>query len=581
MPYYQNYNPLGNVFLSTVFAALPIVVLLYLLAIHPWTDKFGHKHRGIFAPYAAISAAVVGILVSVLMMRMPVPTAISAFVMGVFNGLLPIGWIVFSAIFLYTMTVVTGKFEIVKNTVAGITPDRRLQALLVAFSFGAFMEGAAGFGTPVAVAGAMMVGLGFRPLQAAVICLIANTAPVAWGAIGTPIIMLGKVSGIPEHLITMMAGRQLPFFSIIVPFWLVATLVFMDKGKWKDVWEVWPATLVCGASFALTQFLMSQAGNVMLVDIMSGIVSMIVTALFLKVWQPKHIVASEDEFSNPGAAAASAVAVKKMQGPKYTTGEIIQAWLPWVLLAAAVFLWGMGWWKSFLNGISAPQIPMPYLHGVVFRMPPVVHGTKPELESAIYVFNWLSAAGTGIMIAALISGFFVLRLTPAQWSEAFRRTVTRMKVPITVITTVVGLGFTTRYAGTDAILGLAFTRTGAAYPFFASMLGWLGVFLTGSDTSSNAMFGSLQRITAEQLGLNPVLIVTANSTGGVMGKMIDAQSIVVATVACYENHEEGMQAVGPIFRNVVWHSLALAILLSALVWLQAYVFTGMQVPFTP
>ncbi|MDN5362795.1 MAG: lactate permease, partial [Moorella sp. (in: firmicutes)] len=344
MPYYQNYNPLGNVFLSTVFAALPIVVLLYLLAIHPWTDKFGHKHRGIFAPYAAISAAVVGILVSVLMMRMPVPTAISAFVMGVFNGLLPIGWIVFSAIFLYTMTVVTGKFEIVKNTVAGITPDRRLQALLVAFSFGAFMEGAAGFGTPVAVAGAMMVGLGFRPLQAAVICLIANTAPVAWGAIGTPIIMLGKVSGIPEHLITMMAGRQLPFFSIIVPFWLVATLVFMDKGKWKDVWEVWPATLVCGASFALTQFLMSQAGNVMLVDIMSGIVSMIVTALFLKVWQPKHIVASEDEFSNPGAAAASAVAVKKMQGPKYTTGEIIQAWLPWVLLAAAVFLWGMGWW---------------------------------------------------------------------------------------------------------------------------------------------------------------------------------------------------------------------------------------------
>lgn len=581
MPYYQNYNPLGNTALSTIVAALPIVVLLYLLAIHPWKDKFGHKHRGIFAPYAAISAAIVGILISVLMMKMPVPTALSAFVMGAMYGLLPIGWIVFSAIFLYTMTLITGKFEIVKNTVAGISPDRRLQALLVAYSFGAFMEGAAGFGTPVAVAGAMMVGLGFRPLPAAVLCLIANTAPVAFGAIGTPILTLSQVSGIPDHLIGMMAGRQLPFFSIIVPFWMVATLVFMDKGKWKDVWEVWPATLVCGGSFALTQFLMSQAGNVMLVDIGSGIISMVVTALFLKVWQPKHIIATEEGFGQDETAASSAIAVKKMQSPKYTTGELVQAWLPWVLLAIAVFLWGMGWWKSFLNSISAPKISMPFLHGVVFRMPPVVHGTKPELEGAVYLFNWLSAAGTGIMIAALISGFFVLRLTAAQWVETLRRTVVRMKVPITVISTVVGLGFTTRYAGTDAILGLAFTRTGAAYPFFASMLGWLGVFLTGSDTSSNAMFGSLQRITAEQLGLNPVLIVTANSTGGVMGKMIDAQSIVVSTVACYENHEEGMQAVGPIFRNVVWHSLALAILLSALVWLQAYVFTGMQVPFTP
>ncbi|WP_422393249.1 L-lactate permease [Neomoorella humiferrea] len=580
LQYLQNYNPLNNVFLSTVVAALPIVVLLYLLAIHPHKNKYGRIERGIFAPYAAITAAVVGILIAVVVMKMPVPSAISAFVMGAMYGLLPIGWIVFSAIFLYTMTLVTGKFEIVKNSVASISPDRRLQALLVAFSFGAFMEGAAGFGTPVAVAGALMVGLGFRPITAAVICLIANTAPVAWGAIGTPILTLANVSGIPAELITKMAGRQLPFFSIIVPFWLVATLVFMDKGKWKDVWEVWPATLVCGASFALTQYAMSQAGNVMLVDIASGIVSMVVTALFLKVWQPKHIIATEDALSGE-AAATSAVAVKKQQLPRYTTGELVQAWLPWVLLAGAVFLWGMGGWKAFLNSISAPKINMPYLHGIVFRTPPVAHGNKPELEAAVYTFNWLSAAGTGIMVAALISGLFVLRLTPAQWSETIRRTVVRMKVPITVISTVVGLGYVTRYAGTDAILGLAFTKTGAAYPFFASMLGWLGVFLTGSDTSSNAMFGSLQRITAEQLGLNPVLIVTANSTGGVMGKMIDAQSIVVATVACYEDHEEGMAAVGPIFRNVVWHSLALAILLSALIWLQAYVFTGMQVPFTP
>jgi len=583
MQYLQNYNPLNNTFLSTLLAALPIIVLLYLLAIHPHKNKSGLKERGIFAPYAAIAAAVVGIFIAVLVMKMPLPSALSAFIMGAATGIMPIGWIVFSAIFLYTMTVVTGKFEIVKDTVARISPDRRLQALLVAFSFGAFMEGAAGFGTPVAVAGAMMVGLGFDPLQAAVICLIANTAPVAWGAIGTPIIMLSKVSGIPEHLITTMAGRQLPFFSIIVPFWLVATLVFMNKGSWKDVWEVWPATLISGASFALTQFLMSQSGNVMLVDIGSGIVSMIATALFLKFWQPRHIITSEEAFAHLEAAATTSgeVKVKKIKGPKYTTGEIVQAWLPWVLLAAAVFLWGMGDWKAFLNKISAPQIKMPYLHGVVFRTPPVVHGNKPEMEAAIYAFNWLSAAGTGIMAAALISGLFILRLTPAQWAETFRRTVARMKVPITVISTVVGLGFTTRYAGTDAILGLAFTKTGAAYPFFASMLGWLGVFLTGSDTSSNAMFGSLQRITAEQLGLNPVLIVTANSTGGVMGKMIDAQSIVVATVACYENQQEGMAAVGPIFRNVVWHSLALAILLSTLTWLQAYVFPWMIPPFKP
>ncbi|MEL1136227.1 L-lactate permease, partial [Desulfitobacterium sp. THU1] len=469
---------------------------------------------------------------------------------------------------------ITGKFEILKNSVASLSPDRRLQALLIAFSFGAFIEGASGFGTPVAVSGAIMVGLGFRPMTAAVICLIANTAPVAWGAIGTPILTLGQVSGIPAELISMQAGRQLPFFSVIVPFWLVATLVFMDKGSWKDVFEVWPATLVSGLSFAITQFGMSQAGNVMLVDIGSGIVSMIVTALFLKVWKPKNIMGHDDAHENK-AHAATQLNKKKVEAPTYTTGELVMAWMPWVFLALAVFVWGMSDVKAFLNGLFNPKIAVPYLDGLVHHTAPVGNPEKPM--AAVYSWNILTMAGTGIMLAAVLSNIFILKLKADQWVQAFNMTAKRMVVPITVICSVLGLGYLTRYAGTDAILGLAFTKTGSAYPFFASMLGWLGVFLTGSDTSSNAMFGGLQKITAEQLGLNPVLIVTANSTGGVMGKMIDAQSIVVATVACYENHQEGMAAVGPIFRAVIWHSLALAIMLSALVWAQAYIFPWMQV----
>jgi lactate permease len=573
LKYMQAYDPMGNVWLSTFMAALPILVLLYLLAFHPHKDKEGNNHKGIFAPYAAIAAALVAIMVAVFMMKMPISSALAAFGYGAASGLFPIGWIIFAAIFLYNTTLITGKFEILKNSVASISPDRRLQALLIAFSFGAFMEGASGFGTPVAVAGAIMVGLGFRPMTAAVICLIANTAPVAWGAIGTPIITLGAVSGIPAELISMQAGRQLPFFSLIVPFWLVATLVFMDKGSWKDVWEVWPATLVSGLSFAITQFAMSQMGNVMLVDIGAGIVSMVVTALFLKVWKPKNIMGHDDAHEN---VAATALGKKKsIEAPKYTTGQVVQAWLPWAFLAVAVFLWGMKDVKAFLNGIFNPTFPIPFLDKVVFHMPPVGTGQTPM--AAVFGFNILTMAGTGIMLAAFVSGILVLKLSAAQWKQAFTMTLSRMKVPLTVITCVLGLGYLTRYAGTDAILGLAFTKTGAAYPFFAAMLGWLGVFLTGSDTSSNAMFGGLQKITAEQLGMNPVLIVTANSTGGVMGKMIDAQSIVVSTVACYDDHKEGMAAVGPIFRAVIWHSLALAILLAGLVWAQAYIFPWMQV----
>lgn len=572
MKYLQNYNPTGNFWLSVIMAAVPIFTLLYFLALHPHKAKNGTKLLGIYAPYAAAIAAFVAFLVCVFVMKMPATTVAAAFGLGVISGLFPIGWIVFGAIFLYTMTVVTGKFEIVKDSIAGITADRRLQALLVAFSFGAFIEGASGFGTPVAVAGAIMVGLGFRPLTAAVICLIANTAPVAWGAIGSPVLALSAVTGINDGLITQMAGRQLPFFSILIPFWLVATLVLMEKGKWKDVWEVWPAILVTGASFAITQFLMAEAQMTMLVDIGSGMVSIIVTSLFLKVWIPKNIITNEMAYAvmdgrEPGKAKVV---------PKHSWPVLLQAWMPWVFLAVFVALWGVPSIKTFLIGLFHPSFQMPYLNGVVFKTAPISPtAVAKAAETAVYSFNFISLGGTGILIAAFITGILFLKVTIAQWKEILVTTIVRLKIPLSVICLVFGLSYMTRYAGTDAVLGLAFAKTGSLYPFFAVMIGWLGVFLTGSDTASNSLFGSLQQITAQQLGLNPLLIVTANSTGGVMGKMIDAQSITVATAACYVNPEEGVDAIGVIFRKVFWHSVVLAILMGILVWLQAYVFPWM------
>ncbi|MHB1652287.1 MAG: L-lactate permease [Desulfitobacteriaceae bacterium] len=572
MKYLQNYNPTGSFFWSTLLAAVPILTLLYLLALHPHKGKSGRRVLGIYAPYAAMLAAFVAFLVVVFGMQMPAQTAFAAFLYGALSGLFPIGWIIFGAIFLYTMTTVTGRFEILKDSIAGITPDRRLQALIVSFSLGAFMEGAAGFGTPVAVAGGIMVGLGFRPLTAAVICLIANTAPVAWGAIGTPILTLAALTKIPDSLITQMAGRQLPIFSVIVPFWLVATLVLMEKGKWKDVWEVWPATLVTGLSFAIAQFTMAELGITMLVDIGAGLASIIVTALFLKVWQPKNIITNKMAY----AVLDGKKPEKEIVIPKHSASDLFQAWIPWVFLAIFVFLWGIPSVKNALNGLFNPSFKVPYLAGVAFRTTPISPTpVAAAAEAAVYSFNFITMAGTGILIAAFLSGIFFLKVTAAQWKQILFTTVKRLIVPLTVIASVVGLGYMTRYAGTDAILGLAFAKTGSLYPFFAVFIGWLGVFLTGSDTSSNAMFGSLQQITANQLGLNPLLIVTANSTGGVMGKMIDAQSITVATVACYSDPDEAVEAIGAIFRKVFWHSVALATLMGILVWLQAYVFTGM------
>ncbi len=594
--YHQNYDPLGNTFLSTIVAAIPIAVLLYFIALHPHRDKDGVKHLGISAPYAAFYGVIAAFLISCLVFGMPVASAVSAFGFGSLSGFLGIIWIVLAAMFLYTMTVTTGKFEIVKESIIHISFDRRLQVLLIAFSFGAIIEGTSGFGTPVAIAGAVMVGLGFRPFQSAVLNLLANTAPVAWGAIGTPIVTLAAVSGLDQLTLSSMAGHQLPWVSILVPFWLVATFVKMEGGTWKEVFEVWPAALVSGGSFALMQFFASSWGPThLMTDVVSGVFSVICTALFLRfVWHPKtrFLLRSERE------AGKSVETIDKAAWKyPYTIGQTAYAWLPWAILIGACALWGAPEFKKALNGLfasvkfdgsflggkvggtlSLPFWDMPALNGLVQRMPPVAAaGAKPE--AARFMINWLSAAGTGVFVAALISGL-VLRLSWAQWKDSFSRTMHRMKVPVLVIGQVLGLGFLTRYSGTDAVLGLAFTNAGSLYPFFAAYLGWLGVFLTGSDTASNALFGSLQRITAQQLHLNEVLIVATNSTGGVMGKMIDAQSIMVAGAACYDDPKERAHSLGPIFRTVWWHSVAGAAVIGIIAMLQAYVFPGV-IPILP
>ena len=600
--YYQSYDPMGNVFLSTLMAAVPIVVLLYFIALHPHRDAQGVKYLGISAPYAALYGVLAAFLVSCVAFRMPLAAAASAFALGSLSGFLGIIWIILGAMFLYTMTVVTGKFEIVKESIVHITFDRRLQCVLIAFSFGAIIEGTSGFGTPVAIAGAVMVGLGFKPFQSAVLNLLANTAPVAWGAIGTPIVVLASVSGLDQLTLSTMAGHQLPWVSIMVPFWLVAIFVKMEGGTWKEAFEVWPATLCAGGSFALMQYFASATNEFhLMTDVVSGVFSVICTALFLRfAWHPKtrFLLRSEREaLTKAGKSAATATTDSSTWKYSYSVGETIYAWLPWVILILCCAAWGMPQWKNYLNGLfagvtfkttllgspfsgtlSLPVWDMPALHNLVQRTPPVVlAGAKPE--AARFVINWLSAAGTGVFAAAVLSGL-VLKLSTTQWKDAVVRTGRRMTTPVVVITLVLGLGFLTRYAGTDAVLGLAFTGAGPLYPFFAAYLGWLGVFLTGSDTASNALFGSLQRITAQQLHLNEILIVATNSTGGVMGKMIDAQSIMVACAACYDDPHERAHALGPIFRTVFWYSIAGAAVIGIIAMLQAYVFPG-SIPIPP
>lgn len=547
MPWHQVYDPVRAAWLSTVLAALPIVVLLGGLAV------FRLK-----AHVAALAGLGTAMAISILVFTMPVDMAIRTAVFGAAYGLFPIGWIILNVIFLYQLTVETGSFKIMQDSLTGITRDRRLQLVLIAFCFGAFFEGAAGFGTPVAVTAAILIGLGFPPLQASGLSLIANTAPVAFGALGTPIIALAGVTGLDIHDLSAMVGRQLPFFSIIVPFWLVWAFCGLRKTR-----EVWPAVLVAGVFFAGPQFLVSNYHGPWLVDIISSVLSIAALVVFLRFWKPKetHCLPGDDKAGGTSELSGEAGA------PARSKREIARAWMPWLVLSLVVFLWGIPQVKAFLDSLFVMRLPVPGLDRIVFRMPPIV--SEEAAEAAVYTFNALSFTGTGILVAALISAA-LMKIPPRQLVITYGRTLKRVRFSLLTVAAMLSLGYVTRYSGLDATLGLAFAGTGILYPFFGTLLGWLGVALTGSDTSSNVLFGSLQRITAEQLGLSPVLMASANSSGGVMGKMVDAQSIVVASTATrWYGHE------GEILRYVFFHSLALASLMGLLILLQAYVF-----PFT-
>ncbi len=577
MQWAQIYDPLGHWWPSTLVAALPIIILFGLLAV-----------AKVKPHWCAIAGASTAVAVAIIFFKMPPALAAMSFGYGVAFGVLKIAWIVLAAVYLYDISVATGQFEIMKESVAGITPDRRLQVLLVAFCFGAFIEGAAGFGAPVAIAGAFMIGLGFKPFHAAALNLIANTAPVAWGAIGTPVHTLAAVTALPESDLNAMIGRILPFTAILVPFWLVRTMV-----SWRETFEVLPAILVVGTSFALTQFFWSNYVDSNLVDIMGGVVSVVAVLVFLRFWKPKKIWRFDydekasalppptlditDDIGGEWSAETFDGFVKLRS---YSAAQVLKAWMPFAVLSLFVLLWGLPSIKQALNLATTPSFrvvladgkirpgppgwDVPHLHNAISRAAPVV--AKPSPEAARYDFNWLSATGTGCFLAAIVSGL-LLGLSPLQLMKTFWRTLVRMRLAMIAISFMLGLGYVTRYSGLDAVLGLAFTRTGWLYPFFGTFLGWLGVALTGSDTSANALFGSLQRITSQQLGIDPVLMCAANSAGGVMGKMVDAQSITIATAATEQVGNEGI-----IFRFVAWHSVALCSIVGVIVLLYAYVF---------
>jgi lactate permease len=546
----QVYNPLNNVALSTIAAAVPVVTLLVLIA----TGK-------VKAHVAAIIALLLTNLVAIFLFTMPAHMSIRASLLGIVTGFFPIGWIVLNVIFMYQLTVTAGRFEALKRAVGGVTPDRRLQLLLIAFSFGAFFEGASGFGTPVAITGAILIGLGFSPLAASGLSLIANTAPVAYGALGTPIQGLASVTGLDPYLLGAMVGRQLPIFSLIVPFWVVWAFA-----GFKGMMEVWPAILVTGLSFAIPQFLISNYINPWIVDIGASLISMGCLILFLKVWQPKVLWLSPALRGNDESASTMAAA-KLVDPAPLAPGELLTALLPWIILCVILLIWGTGWFKTAVNPIFTWNYPVPELHNMINKVAPVV--PTPTKEGAVFAFTYLSFTGTGMLIAAIIAGF-IMGLSPGKIVSEYGRTIKLCAYSLITISAMLAIGTLTRLSGIDATLGLAFAATGVLYPFFGTLLGWLGVALTGSDTASNILFGNLQKITSQQLGLSPILMSAANSSGGVMGKMIDAQSIVVASTATnWFGHE------GTILRFVFKHSIALACLVGLFVMLQAYVH-----PFT-
>ncbi|MBL9188129.1 MAG: L-lactate permease [Opitutaceae bacterium] len=543
MTWSQNYAPVGGIGTSALIAAIPVVVLLGLLA-------FWHVRAHI----AALIALAVAGAVAVFVYGMPLSLAAAAAGYGAAFGLLPIGWLILNAIFIYQLSVETGQFAVLQKQIASVSGDRRIQALLIAFSFGAFIEGAAGFGAPVAISGALMIGLGFKPLEAAKLALIGNTAPVAFGSLGTPLVTLAPLTSLDLLELSAMVGRQLPFFSLIVPFWLVAAQV-----GWRGMVAVWPACLVAGGSFGIVQFLVSNYHGPWLVDIVAGAVSMLSVVVLMQFWKPA------EEQSNPAAAAAAS-----SNAAVAGTGPAWKAWLPWIFLTVFVFAWGMPQVKSQLNAWFAPQIPVPELHNAVIKVPPVAPAPTPE--KAVFSLNLLSATGTALLLAGLAS-VVALRVSVGRALRIYGQTLWRVRISLLTISAMMALGFTTKYSGTDTTMGLAMAGTGWLFPFFSPIIGWLGVALTGSDTSSNVLFGNLQKVTAEALNFPPLLMCAANSSGGVMGKMIDAQSIVVASVAT-GGHPDSPTA-GAILRSVFWHSVALAFLVGVFVMLQAYVWPGM------
>ncbi len=542
MSWVQQYQPLGSVALSALVAGIPLYILFYMLAVRRMA---GHK--------AAFAATLAAVILAIAAWGMPVGLALDATLYGMAVGLFPIIRIVITAIWVYNMTVESGEFTIIKNSLAQITDDRRLQAIFIAFAFGSFIEGTAGFGTPVAITAAMLVGLGFKPLYASGICLIANTAPVAFGAIGIPIVVAASVSGLDMMKISAICGRQLPFLSVIVPLWLSVTMCGFKRSM-----EILPAIIIAGVCFAGTQFVFSNFVGPYLPDIMSAVVTILGLGLFLRVWKPKNIWHFPDE---PPAS-------QRVVESEFSGGEIFRAWMPYIILAIMVFLWGIKPFKAFLDSIFIYKFEWPGLHNAVIKTLPIV--TKDTPYGAIFGFNFLSTPGTAILISGLISILFMPKYGYGKAVACLLRTIKQLKWPIVTIALILGLAYIMNYSGMSSSMGLAFTATGALFPFFSPILGWLGVFLTGSDTSSNALLGALQKTTAQQIGVSPELCVAANSSGGVCGKMISPQSISVATAASNNVGHEG-----EIFRFTLPHSIAMLGFIAVLTLLQAYALKWM------
>ncbi|PEN65764.1 L-lactate permease [Bacillus wiedmannii] len=544
----QVYDPFGNIWISAAVALIPIIFFFLALAVF--------RMKGYVA---GLLTVVLTILVALFAYKMPFTMAMAATGYGFLYGLWPIAWIIIMSVFLYKISVKTGQFDVIRASVLSITNDHRLLVILIGFSFGAFLEGAAGFGAPVAITAALLAGLGLNPLYAAGLCLIANTAPVAFGAMGIPITVAGQVTGIDPHKIGQMAGHQLPFLSLFVPFFIV----FLMDGL-KGVRQTWPALLVAGSSFAITQFITATFLGPELPDITSALVSLVSLSLFLKVWQPKEIYQSKEANSEVAATAISM--------PKLTVGKVVKAWSPFIILTVMVVIWS----QSFFKALFAPggaleslvfKFEVPGLHNLVMKAEPIVN--KPTPYEAILKLDILSATGTAILIACIIS-IFILKMSAKDAVVTFKETLNELKMPILSIGFVLGFAFIANYSGLSSTLALALAGTGGLFPFFSPFLGWIGVFLTGSDTSANALFSNLQAITAQQVGVSEVLLVAANTTGGVTGKMISPQSIAIACAAVGLAGKES-----DLFRFTVKHSLFFVIIVGIMTYVQAYYLTWM------